>query len=183
MVQALRNLIEDECYDETYVAKALSDFECAYSNDDAEDVVYFLLKKAIPYEHDGYTRTYLIINDVKWEQGEIQIDGYFSIAIKNIYFKHTDPKILDAIFGEKSKNNYPAYLIGQLARGKYSPKGSGACYLQLALNYIANASEIVGGRLVYLDCSKDRQAYYEDKGFAFLQNKHNSNLIQMYKII
>lgn len=183
MVQALKTLIEDEYYNEASVKEALFSFECAYKAEESEDVVYFLQKLAIPYEKDGTTRTYLIINDEEYANDRIQIDGYFSIAIKNIYFKEADEDILEEAFGDKTKKSCPAFLIGQLARGIYSEKGSGAEYLDIALSYIATVSNIIGGRFVYLDCTPERQSYYEAQGFAFLQHKHRSELIQMYRII
>lgn len=183
MVQALRDLVEDEYFDEASLAEALSVFECAYSGEESEDILTFLRQYAIPFEKDGITRTYLIMNDKAWERGNIQIDGYFSIAIKVLYFNGVDSEILAEAFGDGSKKNCPAFLIGQLARGTQSPKGSGSEYLNLALSYIATVSNIVGGRFVYLDCVPERRSYYEGQGFTFLQNKHKSNLIQMYRVI
>lgn len=184
MVVSLKSFIENESYSYPFLNSLLSSFECIYNNEETADVINFLLNEAVSNEKLGISRTYLIISDEKIKKSQIQIDGYFSLSVKNIYFnKTTDENARIAITNEDTQKSSPAYLIGQLARGKYSPKGSGARYLKLALNYIANASEIVGGRLVYLDCSPDRQSYYENKGFAFLQNKHKSNLIQMYKII
>lgn len=183
MVQALRDLVEDEYFDEASLVGALSTFKCAYSGVESEDILTFLREYAIPFEKDGSTRTYLILNDKAWEKGSIQIDGYFSIALKVLYFHDIDPKILQESFGSNTKKNCPAFLIGQLARGEQSPKGSGADYLNLALGYIATVSNIIGGRFVYLDCVPERRSYYEKQGFAFLQNKHKNNLIQMYRVI
>ena len=183
MVQALRDLIEDSCFDEASLTEALSTFECVYSGDESEDVTSFLVKDAIRLEREAITRTYLIINDERWEEGCVQIDGYFSIAIKVIYFHGVDLGILENAFGNGSQKNCPAFLIGQLARGVHSPKGSGAEYLKKALSYVASVKDIIGGRFVYLDCVPERRTYYETQGFAFLKNKHNSPLIQMYKII
>lgn len=183
MVQALRELVEDEFFDKASLVEALSMFECAYSGDECEDIITFLRKDAISLEQRGITRTYLILNDKAWEDGHIQIDGYFSIAVKVLYFNGVDSETLERAFGDATRKNCPAFLIGQLARGVHSPKGAGLCYLNTALSYIAAASNIVGGRFVYLDCVPERRNYYERHGFTFLQNKHKSNLIQMYRII
>jgi len=59
----------------------------------------------------------------------------------------------------------------------------GAMYLQEAVSYIMNASNLVGGRIIYLDCASGRKSYYERLGFQYLQNKQKSDLIQMYKVI
>lgn len=183
MVQALRELLEDEYCDEASLTEALSMFECAHMGEEAQDVIWFLRKLAIPFEKDGTARTYLVVNDAAAERGRLQIDGYFSVAIKVLYFHDVDSEVLRQAFGDSSKKNCPAFLIGQLARGTYSPKGAGIEYLNIALSYIAEASNIVGGRFVYLDCVPERQSYYEKCGFTFLQQKHKSNLIQMYRVI
>lgn len=183
MVQALRDLLEDEYCDEASLVEALSMFVCTHMGEESEDVIAFLQQYAIPFEKDGTTRTYLIVNDAEAQKGNLQIDGYFSIAIKILYFHGVDSDVLEKAFGDASKKNCPAFLIGQLARGAHSEKGAGAEYLNTALSYIAEASNIVGGRFVYLDCVPERQSYYEAHGFTFLQQKHKSNLVQMYRII
>ena len=85
---------------------------------------------------------------------------------------------------DESRKNRPVYLIGQLARGKYAPKGSGGEYLDMAISYIKRASDLIGGNFIYLDCVPERQEYYERHGFAFLQKKHKrDDLIQMYTLL
>lgn len=184
MVQALRELIELEECDEASLQEALSLFECAYTDEDSKDVRKFLEEHAIQNEKEGETRTYLILDDEAWGNGNVKIDGYFAIALKNLYFnKGIDKNILIQIFGEEKKG-CPAYLIGQLARGAGAIKGSGADYLKIALSYIASASDIVGGRVVYLDCNKNRREYYERQGFSYLQEKNkDETMIQMYKVL
>lgn len=184
MVQALREIIELENFDEASFIEALSLFECVKQNEEtAQDVKRFLVEDAIGMERDGDTRTYLILDDECWVNGEIKINGYFSIALKVLTFsKDIDEELLCDVFGKK-KNNCPAYLIGQLARSIDTKSGVGKEFLRTALEYIAQASDIVGGRFIYLDCNKDKRAYYEKQGFKFLQDKHKSDLIQMYRII
>ena len=184
MVQALREIIELEEFDEASFKEALSSFDCVKQNDEtAQDVKRFLVNDAIDNERRGDTRTYLILDDANWNEGKIKIDGYFSIALKVLTFsKYLDKDLLIEVFGSE-KNNCPAYLIGQLARSADSKPGVGKEFLETALEYIAHASEIVGGRFIYLDCNKDKRAYYEKQGFKFLQDKHKSHLIQMYRII
>ena len=168
-------------YDEASLIEALSSFVCVYDDSDSADVENFLKTKAISNEKMGVTRTYLIINDEAWNNGIPQIDGYFSIAMKTLWFNNVDCDIIESKFGKATIKNCPAFLIGQLARSANAPKGSGMSYLEIALSYISNASNIVGGRFVYLDCNPDRRSYYEQLGFAFLQK--NNKYIQMYKII
>lgn len=72
----------------------------------------FLVNNAIEAERKGTTRTYLFLNDKKWKEGKIVIDGYFSLALKILYFsKDIDKKILEIAFGDSKRKNCPAYLI------------------------------------------------------------------------
>lgn len=168
-------------YDEASLVEALSSFSCGYDDADSLDVERFLKTHAIENEKMGISRTYLMMNDAAWEMGVPQIDGYFSIALKTLWFNQVSPDLLEDTFGKSNLKNCPAFLIGQLARSVHAPKGAGESFLKIALSYIASASELVGGRFVYLDCNPNRQAYYERQGFSFLQQ--NKNYIQMYKII
>ena len=185
MVQSLREIIELEEYDEASFKEALSTFICVKpEEEDSKDVMRFLAEDAIPMERAGLTRTYLIVDDEKWAQGILQINGYFSIALKVLYFdKGLSKDVISEISGDESRKNCPAYLIGQLARSENAPKGSGSKYLNIALEYILKASELVGGRLIYLDCKPGKKKYYTDYGFRFLQDKHKSDLIQMYCVL
>ena len=185
MVQALREIIELKDYDEASLLEALHKFECIKSEEeDSQDVMRFLTEEAIQMEKNGTTRTYLILNDELWKQGKIRIDGYFAIALKLLYFSNDiNSNLLEEVFGDSNKKNCPAYLIGQLARSKETSKGVGKEYLRIALAYISEARDIVGGRLVYLDCRQSKREYYEKHGFNFLQQKHKSDLIQMYRVI
>ena len=185
MVQALREIIELDNFDEASLLEAFSSFQCVNPTDEiAKDVMKFLVNDSIAMEKDGITRTYLILNDEQWTKNQVQIDGYFSIALKVLYFgKNISKEWLKNIFGDEDRKNCPAYLIGQLARSSHAQSGEGSKYLSTALEYISHASDIVGGRLVYLDCSPSKRAYYEKRGFNYLKNKHNSDLIQMYRVI
>ena len=184
MVQALREIIELDNYDEVSLKETLSMFRCVNcESETSQDVTRFLTEEAFEMEKAGITRTYLILNDAEWEKGKIQLDGYFSIALKVLYFKNIEKDILEGIFGDSTRKNCPAYLIGQLARSEKSNRGSGVQILTTALEYISEASDIVGGRLIYLDCVRDKEKYYKDNGFKFLQEKHNSQLIQMYRVL
>ncbi len=181
MVQALRELINLDNFNEASLLEAFSSFQCVHTDDDPNDVVNFLLNHAISYEQEDKTRTYLILNDEAWQNGYIQIDGYFSIAIKVLNLKSN---IIDSFLGFKPHPGaIPAFLIGQLARGTGAPKGVGREYLNTAIGYISHVSDVIGGRFIYLDCKPERQAYYEEQGFSFLQKKKNSDLIQMYMIL
>lgn len=186
MVQSLKDLIELKECDEASLREAFSLFRCAHCKEEDEesnDVLDFLQNHAIEREKEDTTRTYLIVNDDAWEEKKIQIDGFFSIALKVVYFHDNGKDVVGDIFNDSSKKNCPAFLIGQLARSEHTQSGAGAEYLNIALGYIAAVSKIIGGRLVYLDCDPERFNYYKEHGFSFLQQKKNSSMIQMYKVL
>ena len=59
MVQALREIIELDNYDEASLKGALSMFKCTNCQSEAaQDVMHFLTEEAIDMEKAGITRTY-----------------------------------------------------------------------------------------------------------------------------
>lgn len=109
MVQPLREIINDEQYDEASLIEALFTFEIADIKKVDSDVVRFLREDAIQYEKSGTTRTYLIINDELWSKHKIQIDGYFSIALKVLFFNHVESDFLQEVFGDSNKKTAPHF--------------------------------------------------------------------------
>lgn len=162
----------------------MSTFRSPRFSSSCDDVTAFLSTNAIVYEKEDTTRTYILINDEEWARGNLRIDGYFSIALKVLCFsKEVDDAVISEMFGGGRASNRVAFLIGQLARSLDAPKGTGEFLLNEAQHYIAGVSDVIGGRIIYLDCEESLVPYYESNGFEFLQHKHKSPLIQMYKIL
>ena len=181
MVQALREIISSADFNHASLIEAFSRFRCPYAETEGADVLSFLKEKAIAFEKRGEARTYLWMNDEKWKQGKAQIDGFFSLSIKVIYFADvSDAAILETV---NKSNNHPAFLIGQLARSEESPRGTGDAMLKTAVGFLLSASNIIGCRLAYIDCSESLRDYYRKEGFSFLQKKPKSHLIQMYRLL
>ena len=177
MVQSLREILSIENSDKTSLQEVFSSFK-SYKGD--KDIESFLQKKAIPNEEQKISRTYLIINDEKWEKNEIQIDGYFSLALKVIKLGDISNTKKKSIAKSTVNDDVAAYLIGQLARGKDTDKGFGTLLLHEAIARIKSCQELVGGRIVYLDCKEAVKPYYEKQGFIELQkNPCNKTLKQM----
>jgi len=57
--------------------------------------------------------------------------------------------------------------------------------LEYALSVISSAEEIVGGRVVYIECRDIPKviSFYENNGFKVLRSDPDDSLIQMYCII
>jgi len=104
------------------IEKAVSSFFCE-KNCDVEE---FIKEKAINREKRDLTRTYLIVDEKKFEEDrKIEIIAYFSIAFKTLIIpqtlSNTKIKKIDG-FSRGAKESI-VYLIGQLARNdKYTSR-------------------------------------------------------------
>lgn len=182
MVVSLKKIIKAANFDKDSVEAVLSTFN-AVNSTSKEEVENFLRKNAYRMELDGQSATYLIINDEAQEKGYRVIDGYFTIAIKTLHFDDKISNNKRRKMTGKTDDFVPAYLIGQLAKSDSAPKGAGKSYLDIAISYIKTAAQIVGGRLIYLDCDDNLVGYYERNQFTFLQKDEEKGLNQMYLVI
>ena len=69
---------------------------------------------------------------------------------------------------DPNNNIAQSYLLGQLGRADYSYKGMGADLLEDAMDIIKQVNEMVGCRVVRVDCLDELIPYYEQHGFRFL---------------
>lgn len=140
-----------------------------------EEINIFLNTKAIEYEKADKARTYLFVDN---ENGCVA--GFFSIANQSFEVPEKldedkvmsirQRKMLDGFMGKQGNKvitHFPVYLIGQLARDeKYTQDElSGAVLLDTALDMIAEAQKIVGGRTVLVECQKELIPFYIKHGF------------------
>ena len=181
MVFSLKEIIENFDNNKTSVQEVLSTF-IAEETESKADVEDFLVNKAYDMELESQAATYIISNDDEYKNGNLVIDGYFTIALKVFHFINTSKNKIKKISG-KREEHVPAYLIGQLAKREGSPHGKGKEFLSFAIDYIKQAINIVGGRLVYLDCKDSLILYYKQQGFEFLQQNEETKLNQMYLVI
>ena len=154
--------------------RAFSSFRCA-KNEDEED---FLHNKAVGFEQSNKARTYLVFD----EEG---IAAYFSLAIKTIDLQDISlSKKKDMLAGETAKT-YSAFLIGHIAKNDRVKESLGDYILNNAISLLLQAQEIVGGRLVYLDCKdiEPLKAFYQKNGFKYFQTSPESKLLKYYKKI
>jgi hypothetical protein len=121
------------------------------------DVENFLREDAINREKRDLTRTYLIIDQNKFESdNEINIVAYFSIALKTLIIPQTlsNAKIKKIDGFSKDAKDSIVYLIGQLARNDdYNTETiTGAEILARALNIISDIKDKIGGKVVLVEC-------------------------------
>lgn len=75
-----------------------------------------------------------------------------------------------------------AYLLGQLSRAK-GCKGFGKVLIDEALSRIKEAQEIVGCRVVRLDCADELVGYYREYGFHFVKKNIDKDLNQTIMLL
>jgi hypothetical protein len=174
---------------EDTVSEVISAFACSYDS----DIVSFIREKAILFDRKGKSKTHLILDQDKLENGQIVIVAYFALAIHLLRIPEgtsaTQVKRLDGLYSKRSGEpitEIPSFLIGQLAKDdKYSSAISGTLLLDYALSVISAAEERVGGRVVYIECRDIPELieFYENNGFKLLRRDPDDELIQMYCII
>lgn len=180
MVLKLKEVIDAFNYDKTSVEEVLSAFE-AVESPSKDDVESFLKDKAFDMESKGQSVTYLMLNDEKLKENKYVIDGYFTLAVKAFEFCENLSKRGRRRISGKSDDFVPAFLIGQLAKSASASHGFGKELLSQAIAHIRQAIQLVGGRLIYLDCKDELVPYYEMNGFKFLQKQKDLN--QMYLVV
>ena len=161
-----------------------------------EDVEYFLKEKAVQATKLKTATTYLVY--VQCADLEIDLVGYFSLAMKMLTFKKvalskTSQKVISR-FGcyDDDSTSYviPAVLVAQFGRNfnEASESLSGADLMTITLNQVKNALSFLSGRTVFLESEKKHKliTFYTQHGFTVLDNevlsKNEKELMQLYKI-
>ena len=178
-----------EMTSEETLSEVISSFKCPKDN----DIEGFLYNKAILFDRKGKSKTHLLLNQDALETGSVEILAYFSLAIHLLKLPESTSasqiRRLDGLYARKGSEpitEIPSFLIGQLAKNDtYTSSISGALLLEYALSAIASAEEIVGGRVVYIECRDIPQvvSFYETNGFKVLRQDPDDGLIQMYCLI
>ena len=166
----LKDLLET--IGEDGVKSILSDYVCP-QNKDIQD---FLSNKAIEFEKQGISTTYLIFASHK---GKVRLFGYFAIAIKGISVP--DKRQMSgnlkrrlnkfAIRNNESKEYVvPAILIAQLGknfRDELNKEILGEELLEIACNKAKQIQRLSSGKVIYLECEDNVKLtdFYEKNKF------------------
>ncbi len=167
----LRNLIDS--VSEEDLRKFLGTFRCKI-NPDMED---FIVNKAITMEKRELTRTYILVD----AQSHRAL-GYYSLGMKCLRVPADAPvsrRTRDRMNVDADTSVSQSYLLGQLCRDDSAPKGLGAQMMKDALKIFKRSNELVGCRLVRIDCDDELRGYYESNGFRFISKNEQKNLDQM----
>ena len=178
-----------EMASEEVLSEVISTFKCAKDS----DIEGFINNKAVLFNRKGKSKTHLVLNQDALEKGDIEIVAYFSLAIHLLKVPEgtsaSQVRRLDGLYSRKGGDpitEIPSFLIGQLAKNDtYASSISGSLLLEYALSAISSAEEIVGGRVVYIECRDIPKviSFYENNGFKVLRSDPDDGLIQMYCII
>ena len=145
---------------ENDVVVRLRSFVCPRDRD-RED---FLHNKAIIFEKKNMARTYLaIIDDM--------IAGYFTLSIRCLQVpddQNISKSLSKRMNIDPDNNVAQCYLLGQLGRANFSYRGMGADLLEDAVAIVKQANELVGCRVIRMDCMDELIPYYEQHGFTYL---------------
>jgi hypothetical protein len=155
--------------------------------DKDDDITHFIKEKAVEFEDRDKCRTYIYYDEDYLQQtGKLRIVGYFSIALKTMKIPtiETMSKNLKKKLGNllDKEQNLVAYLIGQLGRDTSYCNNilSGKKMLQDCYGIIASAKDLVGGRIILLECKPiDKLCeFYEDEGYIDITE--NSDGLKQY---
>lgn len=164
-------------YGETVVSEILKDFE-PYADTSTSE---FLKEKS-----DSYGEARFIQDLHRFDDSDKSILGYVSIGMKCIRIPKENllsRNLLRQCNIDDSIGVAQAYLLGQLARSRCSPKGFGDALIDFAVGKIREAKQIVGCRVLRLDCSDELLSYYEKHGFTQIRKNPDKDLNQMMIIV
>ncbi|WP_153979722.1 GNAT family acetyltransferase [Paenibacillus xylanilyticus] len=176
---------------EASIKELLLSFKTLDSQDSAgaDDVQYFLHEKSIQFEKMDLARTYLVMSTYR---SKPVLVGYFSISNKpltlpNKQFRRLSNSVKKRLMGlgyksEQSSYIIKGYLLGQLGKNFSEEARLANCcngndLLQIAYKKIAEAHQIVGGRVLYLECENVAKIidFYKSNGFSQLDGFESEN--------
>lgn len=145
----------------------MAKFHCQQDN----DIESFLHNKAIEFEKLAKARTYFICDEEQFADDDFSLDklviyGYIALALKILSVpQETSNRMRRELDGLSAKihgiviNDFPCFLIGQLARNSSVAKNalSGVLLLESAYRIILTAVEAVGGRYILIECQDNEK--------------------------
>jgi len=158
------------------VKKLLETFSCT-RNMDLQD---FLCNKAVTFEKNLRSRTYLYIDNTTQE-----VAAYFTITISTLHTDNISPEVIKLLDGYKNDVvSIPCFLIGQIGKAdKFEPRKIGEFILNDAIEIINQSQKSLGGRFILLDAINKEQVikFYEANAFFPIEKDTASESIKMIK--
>ncbi len=158
------------------VKKLLETFSCTRNT----DLQNFLYNKAVTFEKNLRSRTYLYIDN-----STQQVAAYFTITISTLHTDGISPEVIELLDGYKDDvASIPCFLIGQLGKSdKFEPRKIGEYILDDAIEIIDQSQKSLGGRFILLDAINKEQVikFYEANAFFPIEKDPDSESIKMIK--
>ena len=166
---------------ETYGQDIVSDILESFKSVHDSATESFLKEKAIDMEIRDLFRTYLAVS-----KKDTRVLGYITVSIKCM--RIPDENILSgktrkSMNIDSKTNIVQSFLIGQLSRSAEAPKGLGSYLLDVAFEKLNQVRELVGCRIVRLDCHDELVPYYTSYGFKLITKNDDRSLKQMMTFI
>lgn len=153
------------------------------------DVEYFLRATALHNQAMHISRTKLVTLPTG---DELTLVGYYSLALQVLDLDRITSKSLrKKITGFKRDNKLGAavYLIGQMGKNFHNNANrliSGHDLFRLAMRDILKAQQIIGGRIVVVECKNDdklRKFYEETLGFQLIDTADDESMLKYMTMI
>lgn len=170
-ILSLNDIISEK--GEGFCRGILSSFSCPHNL----DVERFLTKRsAIDFAKQGISQTFLVYASYK---GENVLCGYFTIA--NKYIVISTKSISHSLARRLRKFSMPGALDGNIVimspliaqlgknyQNNYNTLISGNELLKMAIDKVIEAQQIIGGRIVYVECEDVDSliTFYKRNGFV-----------------
>ncbi len=163
----------------------ISEFSCPLNL----DVEHFLMATALKNQKMGISRTNLVF--IPMETHELLV-GYYSLALQVLDLDRITSKSLrKKITGFKRENKLGAavYLIGQIGKNFHNNANkliSGKELFMLAMQDVVDVWQIMGGRIVVIECKNDDNLryFYEDTlGFQLIDTADDDSMLKYMTMI
>ncbi|MCQ2071017.1 MAG: hypothetical protein MJZ68_07790 [archaeon] len=145
------------------------------------DVEIYLKEKALHHTNHDVSKTFLAVDE------HLTIYGYYTLAIKCLAAPEPTPgaEVSRTFYHNLNAHDgvVQAFLIGQLSRADYSPKGLGAELLKEALKDLNTHRADLGCNAVRVDCHENMLGYYRDKGFRLMKKDPTTGLCHMVALL
>ena len=128
----------------------------------------------------------MIFDDEEVSRGMVIIYGFFTLTMKSLELdKSLSKSTIKRIDGfSKDVQATEAILLGQLGKNqKYQNGIDGQVILKEAIDTVYDIHDLVGGRIVFLECEEHPKIveFYERNGFISLQK--SGEYLQMIKYL
>ena len=152
-----------------------------------DDIETFLQEKAIPFVDKKICSVYLILDQEKFRNRRIEIEGYFTLSLSAVVFSNeTSKSSIQRITGYRDRIAHEFILLGQIGKyisGDIKSNISLGEILQLAYNVIQEINEYIPCNTALVECSEAimEKQLYDKQGFKLFQ--FDRGLYQYYKIL